>query len=129
MIYLKICWCELENICSSKKPQNVVNECPMVVRWQDGIKDDTYIDKTQRFIQRWRNVDLFDFSLLQRLKLVNSVRALPNGNYFSILFRKCIIFEMSKNGLVPSYLFMKKKYKIQTGFFQMSFNIEYLKSP
>ncbi len=50
LIYLKICWCELENICSSKKPQNVVNECPMVVRGQDGIKDDTYIDKTQRFI-------------------------------------------------------------------------------
>ncbi len=57
------------------------------------------------------------------------MRALPSGNYFSILFRKFIIFEMSKNGLVPSYLFMKKKYKIQTGFFQMSFNIEYLKSP
>ncbi len=101
LLYLKICWCELKIVCCSKKPQNMVNKCPMLVRGQDGIKDDIYSDKTQRLKYSeggtWTCLTSRCFRdwNLSILCQSGDVRALLSGKYISlsssrnVLFLKC----------------------------------------
>lgn len=130
------CWYELEIVCSSKKPQNRVNKCPTVVRGQDGIKDDTCSDKTQMLKYSeggtWTCLTsrcLRDWNL-SILCQSGDVRALPSGKYISLSSSRNVLFlKCQRMVSYPVIYLWKKKKKIQTGFLQMSFNMEYLKSP